>query len=292
MHPIAQRSRRSVLELAGGLAALLACDRGASRTTAAAGPVAAAPDGDTRPGASPAVAPAPAPAAAGDGADASALAEPPRWVDPPAETNESRALIQRAADSLRTGAADVEAVLGDPAYLPVHPHTAFRRLIRRHARAASVSLAPDAEPGPRIRVEGTLRDGKGSPLAGVEVYAYQTDARGWYAAEAPHFSGHGGDEAHARLFAYLRTDAAGSYTLRSIRPSGYPRSDLPAHIHIEVFLGDRAVLVSEVLFADDPRLTPAARARGAQSGFQVAEPTPDDGGVTRYRADFVVSQRP
>lgn len=278
-----------MLELASGLAVVFACDRGASRTAAAAGPVAAAPTGEVSPAvSSPAVALAAERAPAGEASDRSTPTEPPRWVDPPAETAEARALIQRAADALRGGTAEVDAVLRDPAYLPVHPHRAFRELIREHARATSVSLVPDAEPGPRIRVAGTLRDGRGRPLAGVLVYAYQTDARGWYAAAAPHFSGNGGDEAHARLFAYLRTDADGNYTLRSIRPSGYPRSDLPAHIHIEVFVGDRAVLVSEVLFADDPRLTPAERARGAQSGFVVAEPTADDGGFTRYRADFVV----
>ena len=58
------------------------------------------------------------------------------------------------------------------------------------------------------------------------------------------------------------TDAQGKPTgvaLSTIRPSGYPRTDLPAHVHIEVFVGAEMVLISEVLFADDPRLTPEQR---------------------------------
>jgi protocatechuate 3,4-dioxygenase beta subunit len=32
----------------------------------------------------------------------------------------------------------------------------------------------------------------------------------------------------------LKTEREGRFELRAIRPSGYPDSDLPAHIHIEI----------------------------------------------------------
>ncbi len=74
-----------------------------------------------------------------------------------------------------------------------------------------------------------------------------------------------------------------SVALHTIRPSGYPRSDLPAHIHVEA-----EGLVTEILFEDEPRLTPAVRERGIADGFQVGSPIPGSDGVTRYEVSFTL----
>lgn len=202
---------------------------------------------------------------------------------PPVDTEETTARVAEVAAALRAGKLDVDAVLGDSKHLDLHGLTRFRELVRAHAPVGKVTLVTPDEPGPRIVTNGRLLDPKGKPLSGVLVYAYQTDARGWYAAEAPHVSGNSGDQKHARLFAYVKTDAKGRFALHTIHPSGYPRSDLPAHIHVEV-----EGLVTEILFEDDPRLTPAAREQGIAQGFQVAPPSPEAGGVTRYEASFTV----
>ena len=271
-----------------GLAVVLvACGRGAPgtapRTTSveepavhpASSPVAEPKaEAEAEPQAEPAAEPAPV--------TSPAVGEP-RFAAPPVETEETKAQLAALEAALRSGKLDVDAMLADPQHLPLHGLTRFRELVRAHAPTGSVTLATADEPGPRIVANARLLDPKGKPLAGALVYAYQTDVRGWYAAEAPHVSGNSGDQKHARLFAYVKTDAKGRFALHTIRPSGYPRSDLPAHIHVEI-----EGLVTEILFEDDPRLTPAARERGIAQGFQVAPPVSGADGVTRYEVSFTV----
>ena len=110
------------------------------------------------------------------------------------------------------------------------------------------------EPGKRILVTGTIRNKEGKPVAGAIVYLYQTDTRGWYAASQPHVGGNEGDRRHARLFGYVKTGANGKFELHTIKPSGYPNSDLPAHIHIEITAEGYPTMVTELLFDDDDRL--------------------------------------
>lgn len=257
-----------------GLALVLAaCGRGAPvaapRTTSAEG--SARPEGSSQP----AVESEPATAAPTD--------EEPRLGAPPVETEATTARVAELEAALRAGKLDVDTVLADPKHLDLHGLTRFRELVRAHAPVGKVTMVTADEPGPRIVASGRLLDAKGKPLAGALVYAYQTDVRGWYAAEAPHISADSGDQQHARLFAYVKTDAKGRFALHTIRPSGYPRSDLPAHIHVEA-----EGLVTEILFEDDPRLDPEGRERGIAQGFQVAPPVAGPDGVTRYEVSFTV----
>ncbi|HKQ61608.1 MAG TPA: hypothetical protein VJS92_09955 [Candidatus Polarisedimenticolaceae bacterium] len=212
--------------------------------------------------------------------------EPPASVAPPgAETPGIRALIDRAAAALEAdgGAAEIAA---DPVYVPAREWTRFRQLLRAHARDARATLVPPQERGEPLIVTGTVRDaGSGDALGGALVYVYQTDARGWYSDRAPHVSGVGGDEAHARLFGYLRTAEDGRYELRTIRPLGYPRSSLPGHLHVEI-QSSGASLVTEIRFADDPRMTPEMREQSLREGFLVCPVERDAGGVLHVVADL------
>ncbi|MEP6595061.1 MAG: hypothetical protein ABJA71_03900 [Ginsengibacter sp.] len=94
---------------------------------------------------------------------------------------------------------------------------------------------------------------------------------GWYSDTAAHVSMFEGDTRHARLFAYLKTNGKGQFEFETIQPRGYPNSDLPAHIHISVWKGEHLVrgVPGELLFDDDPRLTPERRLRSLSNKFLI-----------------------
>jgi protocatechuate 3,4-dioxygenase beta subunit len=134
------------------------------------------------------------------------------------------------------------------------------------------------EPGIPLVVTGTVLDQEGKPRSGVIVYAYQTSAKGWYSDRAAHIAANEGDRKHARLFAYLKTNDQGRFELRTVRPGGYPESDLPAHIHFEVDRGgaEAGAWVTELQFDDDPRLTSEKRLRSRREGFIIGSVKTDD----------------
>ena len=203
--------------------------------------------------------------------------------------SQAEALIEQAGKALAAGRTTSD-LLADAAFLPVHEETRFRELIRRSTTSSRVTIVTPAEPGEELVVTGRLLDRDRRPLTGARVYAYQTSAKGWYSELAPHVSGMEGDRRHARLFGYLATDRDGGFEIRTIRPVGYPGSDLPAHIHIEVepAADGAAGLVTEILFDDDPRLTPAALDRARTARFIITHPAKDAGGVQRVVAELVM----
>lgn len=181
-------------------------------------------------------------------------------------------LLREAGIKLENKSANVSAILIDKKYLSLHPLTAFRDLIRTYASPGILQVTTDDEPGKKIRVQGTIKDKEGKPAAGALVYLYQTDSKGWYAADAPHVRISGSDVGHARLFGYVRTDANGKFELHTIKPSGYPRSDLPAHIHVHVSVEGYRAVVNEFLFDDDERLVGEIREQSVRNRFLIAQP--------------------
>lgn len=99
-----------------------------------------------------------------------------------------------------------------------------------------------------------------------------------------------GDEKYARLFGYLTTNQDGHYEFRTIRPAGYPRSSLPAHIHIEIKVAGNKprAFISEILFEDDPRLTKEMRDRASRERLFIFPVEREPGGVLRVKADFQI----
>jgi protocatechuate 3,4-dioxygenase beta subunit len=201
---------------------------------------------------------------------AAAGADPPQkfTTAPGEETEQIKELIAKADSALRSGKSSTD-VLTDPVFLPAHEWPRFRRLIRSQARDSRAEIVCPDEPGTRLIVTGTVLDETGKPRLKAVVYMYQTSAKGWYSDRAAHVAANEGDRKHARLFGYLKTDDAGRFELRTIRPAGYPESDLPAHIHLEVERRDerQAAWVTELLFDNDPRLTPEKKARSEREGF-------------------------
>jgi protocatechuate 3,4-dioxygenase beta subunit len=125
--------------------------------------------------------------------------------------------------------------------------------------SSSASMLPPGEPGTSLVVHGRVvqPDGR-TPAAGVIVYAYQTDARGYYneARDAP-----------PRLRAWVKTDARGEFTLRTVRPGQYPGRSVPAHVHFQAWgHGYEPQWTTELLFGDDPTIGERQRADSAALG--------------------------
>ncbi len=182
-------------------------------------------------------------------------------------------LLKEIEGKLKNKSATVSSILSDKNYLSLHQLTPFRELIKKYCTTYPVKITTDAEPGRKIKVLATLKDESGKGIPGVVVYFYQTDAKGWYAADKPHVSGNSGDQRHARLFGYAKTDASGKFEIHTVKPSGYPQSDLPAHVHVEVHQHESyATKITEFLFDDDERLVGQIRSNSQGEGFIIAKP--------------------
>ena len=121
--------------------------------------------------------------------------------------------------------------------------------------APASRIAPPGEPGERLVIEGIVTDARRRPVAGVIVYAYHTDAAGLYPRSPA-----GTQHRHGRLRGFAVTDRAGKYRFDTIRPAGYPGTELPQHVHMHVVEPGRChYYLDDLLFTDDPRLTPAQR---------------------------------
>jgi protocatechuate 3,4-dioxygenase beta subunit len=138
-------------------------------------------------------------------------------------------------------------------------------------------IAPASEPGDPLVVHGRAvgEDGT-SPIGGAVVFAYQTDREGLYnRRNAPH---------EWRLRGWAQTGADGGFEFATIRPGGYPGSNIPQHIHLQIFLADgRRYWAEELQFADDPRLP--ATERGAAAKVRT------DGGVQHVDFTFRLNPR-
>jgi protocatechuate 3,4-dioxygenase beta subunit len=131
---------------------------------------------------------------------------------------------------------------------------------------SSERIAPATEPGTPFLVHTTLLDPAGKPAAGVEVFAYQTDRAGIYAAP--------GAADQWRLKGWAVTDAQGRFEFRTIRPGSYPEGGNPAHIHLIFTTACCGRQASEMVFDDDPLITKDFRDRhGPSSIFVFARPS-------------------
>ncbi|MBK9385471.1 MAG: hypothetical protein IPN34_11740 [Planctomycetes bacterium] len=93
-------------------------------------------------------------------------------------------------------------------------------------------IAPMGEPGTPLELAGRVVDREGRPAAGIVIYAYHTDARGIYPPDLGARSEEG--RRHGPLRAWVRSDAEGRFAFDTIRPGGYPGTDLPEHVHLHV----------------------------------------------------------
>jgi protocatechuate 3,4-dioxygenase beta subunit len=178
--------------------------------------------------------------------------------------------IAEIAQQLESETKSVSDVLTDPTYMRFHSLASFRQVISKNAKQEKITLANSQEPGTPVTINVRLQ-GRAS-VSNLLIYVYHTDNKGWYSDTAPHILAREGDRGHARLFGYLRSDKNGQLEFFTIHPQGYPNSDLPQHIHIEIFNNDgQSLLVTELLFDDDARLKSETRRRAEKEGFLIAK---------------------
>jgi polyisoprenoid-binding protein YceI len=127
------------------------------------------------------------------------------------------------------------------------------------AGTATITLGPSAgitppktqKPGQRLILLGTVYAEDCTPLPGVTLNVWQTNADGEY--------GPGHDTNNLQccyLQGAVRTDANGRYQLITVMPGHYrgQSSPPPAHIHVEAHHPDAEPGGAEIVFADDPYL--------------------------------------
>jgi protocatechuate 3,4-dioxygenase beta subunit len=112
-------------------------------------------------------------------------------------------------------------------------------------------ITPLGELGEPLVVNGQVfAPGGKAPAAGVTVYAYNTDAQGYY--------GENRKEYPPRLYGWMKTDDVGRFELLTIKPGRYPGMQVPAHIHFTLWGGGYPPRwVDELRFEGDSYLTPA-----------------------------------
>lgn len=151
-------------------------------------------------------------------------------------------------------------------------------------------IAPPGATGEAMRVDGTVRDAKGTPASGIIVYAYQTDHTGVY----PRLADAAGRESarHGAYRGFVVTDSAGRYRFDTIRPAGYPGTEIPQHIHLHVVEPGRCTTyIDDIVFDDDPRLTPRQRASHAagRGGSGLVKPV-KEAGIWLVKRDITLGQ--
>lgn len=183
------------------------------------------------------------------------------------------AVINSINLQLKRGETTLTKVLTSDSLMYLHSLTPFREVIKANAKAGRISIVTDNEPGVRITIKGSVLDKKRAPLKNLNIYVYQTSDKGWYSDTAAHILIYEGDIRHARLFGYLKTDDKGEFSFETIKPKGYPRSDLAAHIHIHLWSEDSRPIngPGELQFDDDPRMTPERRKKSLSDGYLISK---------------------
>ncbi len=160
-------------------------------------------------------------------------------------------------------------------------------------RLASVpwktTIVADGEPGEPLIVSGTIYapDGR-TPLEGINLFVYQTDATGVYST-----SGGGGDNRSTRIHGLMRSNKEGRYEFRTIKPGSYPNSRNAAHIHAYVSGPDYPEYwIDEYLFEGDPFISATDRQKLGGKGTFSSILTPRRGadGVLRAVRDIKVER--
>jgi protocatechuate 3,4-dioxygenase beta subunit len=154
---------------------------------------------------------------------------------------------------------------------------------RPAALTSRARIAPEGSAGDSLVVEGSVKNSTGAPVAGVIIYVYQTDHKGLYPANP---ALRGASARHGLYRGFAVTDAMGRYAFDTIRPAGYPGTDLPQHIHMHIVEPGRCTYyIDDIVFDDDPRLNARQRANhlGGRGGSGLAIPVKRDGAwrVTR-----------
>lgn len=151
--------------------------------------------------------------------------------------------------------------------------------------SSRAALSVWGEPGVPLVVSGRVfaADGR-TPVEGVTLYVYHTDARGLYSEADGN-----GQEPQPRIKGRVRTDREGRYEFRTTRPGAYPGRRNPAHIHVKASgAGYAERWIDEYWFDDDPLVTADMRARYTDLGTfsPILKPTRERDGALKCVRDI------
>ena len=139
---------------------------------------------------------------------------------------------------------------------------ALERAQRARPRPLSSNgrIAPVGEPGTPLLIHGRVfRQYCRTPAPGILVFAYHTDAQGYY--DVPSAGPHSW-----RLRGWVKTDGDGRFAFTTIRPAPYPRRNTAAHVHLAIEGPGVPRQFSGLLFEGDPLLTSEERAASMKAG--------------------------
>ncbi len=171
-----------------------------------------------------------------------------------AKTLQRRHFLAGAAGTLLTPLAVAQTTSGplraSPAQTlgPFYPRNAGERPAETDADLLRVEGDRVLTKGLPIYLTGRVLDRRGQPLANAAIEIWQCDANAVYhhpagGAEAerdPNFQGYGA----------ARTDTAGAFHFRTIKPIAYPGRT--SHIHVRVQTPGASAFATQLYLADDP----------------------------------------
>ncbi len=143
------------------------------------------------------------------------------------------------------------------------------------------------EPGEPMIISGTVYgfDGE-TPLEGIEVHVYHTNAKGYY-------SRGGKNENQHRINGTMITNAKGKYEYRTIKPASYPNSRVPSHVHYVVSGPGYKAQRFRLEFKGDPHISESEYLREAKKGkFADIRPLEkDENGVLRCEFNLKLQKK-
>jgi len=150
------------------------------------------------------------------------------------------------------------------------------------------TICPANEPGEPLIISGTIYapDGR-TPMPGITLSVYQTDASGVYSTKG------GEDQRNTRLNGKMFSNAEGKYEFRTIKPGSYPGSRNPAHIHAYMSgPGYPEYWIDEFHFTDDPFISDDDKQKAAAKGSfsPILKLTRDKDGILRGVRDITVER--
>ena len=152
--------------------------------------------------------------------------------------------------------------------------------------SSSATIVPANEPGDPLVIDGQVFAPDGTtPVPGVDIHAYNTDAQGFYGANHSFYP--------PRIQGWAKTDAEGRFQFRTIRPGHYPGMRIPAHVHFGLWgAGYPFQYAGEVRFVGDAFLSEedAARAKTQGKFSDIVPIEKDKNGVWHVRINLEISR--
>jgi len=123
-----------------------------------------------------------------------------------------------------------------------------RGLIKQYSSQCHADMIRNDEAGERIFIKGKVLDERdGKAVTQVFIELVHADEQGLYSNENLSWN--------PRLFAYLKTDENGEFSVTTIKPGSYPdddENDVASHVHFSLELKEYRTYYSEFTFDDDP----------------------------------------